>query len=68
MTFNGLKNISKFDETFIKILNGEGNEGYFLEVKIQYLENLHNLLNDIPFLQERMKIKNVEKLVANLHK
>ena len=30
-------------------------------------EKLHELYNDLPFLPERMKIKVVEKLVANLH-
>ena len=37
------------------------------EVDVQYLEKLHELHNDLPFLPERMKIKQVEKLVANLH-
>ena len=41
--------------------------GYFLEVDIQYPENLHNLHYDLHFLPERMKIEKVEKLVANLH-
>ena len=39
----------------------------FFEVDIQYLENLHNHHNDLPFLTERMKIENIEKLIANLH-
>ena len=38
-----------------------------LEVDVQYLEKLHELHNNLPFLPERMKIKKVEKLVANLH-
>ena len=42
-------------------------EGYFLEVDVQYLQKLHKLHNVLPFLPERMKIKKVEKLVANLH-
>ena len=40
---------------------------YFLEVDVQYLEKLHELQNDLPFLLERMNIGKVEKLVANLH-
>ena len=36
----------------------------FLEFDVQYLEKLHELHNDLPFLPERMKI---EKLVTNLH-
>ena len=39
----------------------------FFEVDVQYLEKLHELHNDLPFLPERMKIEKVEKLVANLH-
>ena len=36
----------------------------FVEVDVQYLEKLHDLHIDLPFLRGRMKI---EKLVANLH-
>ena len=45
----------------------QSDEGYFPEVNVQYLEKLHELHNDLPFLPERMKIEKVEKLVANLH-
>ena len=38
-----------------------------MEVDFKYLENVHNLDNDITFLPERIKIKKVEKLTANLH-
>ena len=55
------------DEDFIKDYNEESDEGYFLGVDNQYIEKLHELLNDLPFLPERMKIEKVEKLVANLH-
>ena len=58
---------SQFNENFIKNYNEESDEGYFLEVDVQYLEKLHELGNDLPFLPERMKIENVRKLVANLH-
>ena len=59
--------ISKFDESFIKGYNKESDQGYFLEVDAQYLEKLHDLLNDLIFLPERMKIEKLEKLVPNLH-
>ena len=36
-------------------------------VGVQYLEKLHEIHNDLPFLPERMKTEKVEKLVANLH-
>ena len=51
----------------MKNYNEDSDEGCFLEVDVQYLENLHKLFNYLLFLRERMKIKKVEKLVANLH-
>ena len=65
--FEWIKDTSQFNEDFIKNYNEESDEGYFLEVDVQYLEKLHELHNDLPFLPERMKIEKVEKLVANLH-
>ena len=59
--------ISEFDEIFIKTYNEESDRGCFLGIDIQYLENLHNYYNDLPFLTERIKIKKLEKLEANLH-
>ena len=50
-----------------KSYNGESDEGYFREVDVQYLEKLHDLHNDLPFLPDRMKIERIEKLVADLH-
>ena len=52
---------------YMKNYNDESYEGYFLEVHVEYLEKLHELHNDLPFLPERMKIEKVEKLVANFH-
>ena len=65
--FEWIKDTSQFNEDFIKNYNEESDEGYFLEVDVQYLEKLHELHNDLPFLPERTKIEKVEKLVANLH-
>ena len=70
LTVNDLKwvkDISEFNEDFIKSYNDDSDEGYFLEVDIQYLGNLHNLDNGFPFLPEIMKIEKVEKLVKNSH-
>ena len=50
-----------------KKYNEESDEGYFLEVDVQYLEKLYERHNDLPFLPDWMKIEKVEKLVANLH-
>ena len=65
--FEWIKDTSQFNEDFIKNYNEESDEGYFFEVDVQYPEKLHELHNDLPFLHERMKIKKVKKLVANLH-
>ena len=64
--FEWIKDTSQFNEDFIKNYNEESNEGYFLEVEVQYLEKLPELHNDLTFLSERMKIEKVEKFVANL--
>ena len=48
-------------------INEESDEGYFLEVDVQYLKALHELHHDLPFLSKRMKIERVKNLVANLH-
>ena len=62
---NGLK--KHFNEDFIKRYNEDSDAGYFLEVDVQYLEELYELHNNLPFLCRRIKIRKVEKLAANLH-
>ena len=62
-----IKHTSQFNENFIKNSNEESDEGYFSEVDVQYLQILHELHNDSPFLPKRMKVEKVEKLEANLH-
>ena len=62
-----IKDNSPFNEDFIKNYNEESDKAYFREVDVRYLEKLHELHNDLPFLPEGMKIEKVEKLVANLH-
>ena len=65
--FEWIRDTSQFNEDFIKNCNEKSDEGSFLEFDVQYLEKLHELHNDLPFLLERMKIENVEKLVGSLH-
>ena len=65
--FEWIEATSQFTKDFIKNYNKESDEGYFLEVDVQYPRILHELQNDLPFLSERMKIEKVEKLVINLH-
>ena len=42
-------------------------KGYLLEVDVHYPKELHDSLNDLPFMCERMKINGVEKLIPNLY-
>ena len=58
--------LSKFHESFIKNYNENGNIGYFLEVDIDYPEELFNLHKDLPFLHESKKVNNVEKLICSI--
>ena len=65
--FESVKNTSQSNEDFIKNYNEESDEGYFLEVDVQYPEKLHDIHNDLLFLPERITIEKVEKLAAKLH-
>ena len=50
-------NIYQFNEDFIKNYNEESDEGYFLEVEVQYFEKLYEPRNNLPFLPEKMKLE-----------
>ena len=65
--FKFVEYISEINKDFIKNCNEDDDEGYFLEVDVQYPKNLHSLHSDLSFSLERMKIEKVEKLVADLH-
>ena len=65
--FQWIEDTSQSNEDVMKNYNEESNEGYFLEVDVQYLQKLHEHHNNFPFLFEKMKIEKVQKLVANLH-
>ena len=44
------KNLSKFDEEFIKNYDEYSNKGHLFEVDVEYLKDLHNLHSNFPFL------------------
>ena len=46
---------SQFNKDFIKSYNDDSDEGYFLEVDVQYPENLHNLHNGLSFFAWKNK-------------
>ena len=56
INLNGLKTLLNL----MKILKNyyeESDEGHFLEVDVQYPQNLYEFHNDLPFLLERIKIE-----------
>ena len=54
--FKGDEETSQFNEDYFKSYNEDSDIGYFLEVDVQYPEELHEFHDDIPFLPETMKI------------
>ena len=56
--------MSKFNDTFIKNYDRDSDEWCMLELDVQYPKKLHKLHNDIPFLPERRRLKNVISLYA----
>ena len=55
--FKWVEDIYGFDESFIRNNNEESDKGCFLEVDVQYLENLNNLHFFLPVFPKRMKIE-----------
>ena len=47
--FKWVEKTSQFSEQFIKNYNKDSSEGYFLEVDVQYIEELYKLSNDLLF-------------------
>ena len=61
------KNVFKFNEEFVKNHDEDNNQGYVIEINVEYLKDLHSLHSDLPFLSERMKIKKCFELLCNLY-
>ena len=55
-----------FNEDFIKNYNEDSDEGYFLEVDIEYSKELWSSHKDLPVLPERRTSEKVEKLVCSI--
>ena len=60
------KNISRFNERFIKNYNEDSDRGYFLGVDVDFPKILFNSHEDLPFLPKREKLEKVEKLVCSI--
>ena len=67
--FKWLKNIDKFD---IILINDKSPIGYFLEVDLEYLDELHELHNGFPLAPEKLAVfsdmlsKYYKKLLINI--
>ena len=64
--FRMVEDLSQFNEDFIKKCDENSSIGYFLEVDLEYLKELFNFHNDLPFLPERKKVEKVKKLIWNI--
>ena len=58
------KNMSKFNEEFMKNYNEDSDKEYVFEVDVGYPKKIHDLLDDS---SKRMKIEKCNKLVCNLY-
>ena len=64
--FKFVKKLLKFNECFIKDYDENSNKRYFLEVDVEYPNDLLSLRSDLPFLPQRNKIKKCNKLVYSI--
>ena len=51
--FEWVKELPKFNESFIKNYDENSDKGCIIEADVKYPKNLHNLHSDLPFLPER---------------
>ena len=47
--FKWVKDLSKFNESFIKNYDEKSDKGYILEVDVEYQKKLFNFHKDLPF-------------------
>ena len=62
-SFEWVEELSQFKKDFIKNYDENSDQGYFLEVDVEYPKNLFSFNSDLPFLSER-KSENVISLFA----
>ena len=65
--FKWVDDLIMFTEDFVKNYDEEIDIGYLLVVDVEYPKNLNMLNSDLPFFPDRMKVKNINKLVCNLN-
>ena len=67
LTVNNFEWVENIHQKLIKIYDENSDKGYIIEVDVEYPKHLHDLHNNLPFLPERMKIKNCNKLVCSFY-
>ena len=56
-TFEWIEETFQFNENFVKNYTEESDEGYFLEVDVQYPESYMNSIMTYHFYQKEIKLK-----------
>ena len=64
--FKWVEDLLKFNESFIRNYDENSDEGYILEVDVEYSKELFNLHKDLPFLPKRKKINQFKKLICSI--
>ena len=64
--FRWTEDLDRYTENFIKNYDENSDYGCVLEVDIEYPKTLWGLHKDLPFLAERRKLGNLEKLITSL--
>ena len=65
--FEWIEETSQVNRDFIRNCNEESDEGYYLEMDVQFPGKLHELHNEFPFLIERKKTKQKYKNVLLIY-
>ena len=64
--FKWVKNLSKFNEIFVRNYDENRDKGYFLEVDVDCPKKIFDLHKDLSLLPERKKVNKVENLICNV--
>ena len=64
--FEWVKELTKFEEDFIKNYDENSDKGYILEIDVEYPKKLFNSHSDLSFLPERKKIRKCNNLVCTV--
>ena len=65
--FKWVEDLSQFNEGFIKMFDENSNNGYFIEVDLEYPKHLFNSHKVLPYLtKKKRKIGKCKKLISNI--